>query len=413
MKPRKNLTHSDGMIWLLFSLSFATLPYLKVLTGFFNIFLPIYYFPIFLSVPILLIRTRTKKLGLFLVNLLTLSYIALGYFSNQQFSLVNFKIYVAALAFVNSAYLFYILLHDNYFYSLFKEKHIKIFKILSYVFLAICFFSFIINLLTNPLTATLETFFNFLKFDRSSNIFRYQVILRFNPVGMLDNDITNIRFIGQQLLLLPLIGYILAATGSYLKKYEKIAFFVALVISSLLVNSRGVLLTVIAVSFLTSITTISNTLHRLYCCLLIAAPLLMAFLKKGIANGRHCQIGFVREHLSWVGNGIGAFTDQLNNQCSEITSDSKYNNIVTTSYDNIHIEFIHYFGIIGYVLAAGFLLRFLLRNNSAESRILGFLLFVFLTLNFNLFEFIMLPCLLFLMIRADRNSKKLLLAETL
>lgn len=389
--------------------SLILIPFFKLLTSAFSIKLPLYYVPTAVLVCMMVFKQKFEKKVLLLANGFLFFYALPIFFRDHSVTLPEAKILAASFLFFNCVL---VLLHhftenkNQWFAKKNKFEYLAIYSGL--LFMIICLTSFIWNQLRFPLNLSFAQIQDVFSFSRSDPETRLEILLRFNPVGSIINDIQNTRYIGQQLLILPLLGLIFLL-NRITKEIGSVAFLVTysliFLICIFLTNSRGFALSLIALIMLSFARNINSFLHKLICLVLFTFPLILLTLSPRFLSGRSCQISFVQGHLTLLGNGVGAFIDDLNNKCQPIITGNHYINIITTSYDNVHLEFIHYFGMLIYVPLIIYLLVFALKNNHYKTRILFFILFVFLSLNFNLFEFSILPCILCLYF--DINSGRL------
>lgn len=393
--------------WQLFAISFLFIPFLKVLTAAYGVYLPIYYFPLLLTATVALAKYRQKiDASFFIINALLFIYIGTCVSKETTITIENIKLHIASLTYINSFYLFILCLKEPENNDWFRNRYTSYVSGFGFFFLLLCFCSFLTNSILNPINTTTSDLINFLTFNRDTSDLRFQILYRLNPVGLILNNIYNIRYIGQQLLLLPFVGFIFLLLDGRARRSHKVVFFFLLLLCSFLVNSRGFLLCLFLTACLTYKKQFSGLLHKLFTFFISLFPFAIFFLNKTFSSGRYCQIEFARDHLSFFGNGIGTFINSLNSKCSYVVTGKTYNNIVTMAYDNIHLEFVHYFGVILYTVIYIIFLKKFLFINSFPARILTFFLFVFLALNFNLFEFLVLPVLIVLTIKLDLIKSK-------
>lgn len=391
----KNIKLSDITMankWLFTSI--LLIPFFKIVTSIFNIKTPLYYLPVIALTLAFFTNKKYYTTKFFIINLLILIFSIVGLAHNQNPNSAFLKICIAAFFYINIIYIFYETAHTtspNNF-STFFDQFYKISLYLSFLFMATCLLAFILNCVFFPFTIPIGQTKDYLLFDRVNIDLRSNLLVRFNPIAMIKNDITNVRYIGQQLLILPIttFGFILLLR----KRGPIINVFIALLlISVFLTNSRAMFLTLLIMFLLSYIKKIPQFLHVAYCIICVIFPFSLSVFSSDFTSNRLCQIDFVKSHLTFLGNGIGSYIEDLNKMCGNITEGAHYRNIITTSYDNIHIEFIHYFGMIGYAIFIFFFLRHTLKKNNYACRMLVFLIFIFLSLNFNLFEILFLPIL--------------------
>lgn len=389
--------------------SLILIPFFKLLTSAFSIMLPLYYVPPGALVCMMIFKQKFDKKALLFANSLLFFYVLPIFFRGHSVTLPEVKIFTAAFLFLNCILVLLYHFTENQNQWLAKKnkfEHLAIYS--GFLFMIICLSSFSWNQLRFPLNLSFSQIQDVFSFSRSDPETRLEILLRFNPVGAIVNDIQNTRYIGQQLLILPLLGLIFLL-NKITKEIGSVAFLgsysLIFLICIFLTNSRGFALSLVALIMLSFARHINSFLHKMICLFLFTFPLLLLTLSPRFLSGRSCQISFVQGHLTLFGNGVGAFIDDLNSKCQPIITGNHYINIITTSYDNVHLEFIHYFGVLIYIPLIIYLLVFALRNNHYKTRILFFILFVFLSLNFNLFEFSILPCILCLYF--DINSSRL------
>jgi len=387
--------------WLL--LSILLIPFLKILISTLNINIPVYYGPTVALAAYIALKKKYLNLKLFGINAIILIFILIGVIHDKEINLSNIKIYLAAIVFINLIYILYVSFKSSISqdFESFVAKHYNISLKLSVLFTGVCFLAFIFNCYKYPIEFSLEDIKQYLTFDRVNANLRSQLLIRFNPVAFIKGDIQNIRYIGQQLLILPITTFTFALILKH-KVRMNILFIALLTVSVFLTNSRAMLLTLFAILVLAYIPKVPKWLHIFYCLFCMLFPFSLSFFSTDFTSNRLCQINFVRSHITTFGNGLGAYIEQLNQTCGYVKQGGSYQNIVTTSYDNIHIEFIHYFGLFGYGLFLGLLLFWALHRNNYICRLFIFFIFIFLSLNFNLFEVLFLPVLIITYLATDK-----------
>lgn len=403
----KFFENSDKLTeWIL--LSIVLIPFFKIIISTLNINIPVYYGPTVALAAYVALKNKYLNLKLFSINAIILIFILIGAIHDQKVSLSSLKIYLAAIVFVNLIYVLYVSFNSSLpqDFESFITKHYNISLKLSILFMGFCLLAFVFNCYKYPFEFSLEHLKQYLTFDRVNANLRAQLLIRFNPVAFIKADINNIRYIGQQLLILPIttFGYALILKH----KVRMNALFIALLtISVFLTNSRAMFLTLFAILVLAYIPRVPKWLHIFYCSLCMLFPFSLSLFSSDFISNRLCQIQFVKSHLTTFGNGLGAYIEELNQTCGTVKQGSGYQNIVTTSYDNIHIELIHYFGLFGYALLLALTLFWAFYRNNYICRLFIFFIFIFLSLNFNLFEVLFLPVLIITYFATDKIKPNL------
>ncbi|MBC7458746.1 MAG: hypothetical protein H7235_10730 [Bdellovibrionaceae bacterium] len=248
----------------------------------------------------------------------------------------------------------------------------------------------------NPYDWSFDNLIGLLTFSRDQIGFRASLIVRINPLGLFTDDISNVGYIGPQLIIQPLLYTLLKISGltksvkQNAPKSLDFLIYTLLGIAVMVINTRAFALILVAFLLIRFVRNNNIFLKKIATILLFIFPFGIFLLSSKAISLRNCQFDFVKSHLSPLGNGIGFDVDILNNLCSGGNiSVNKSVSTLTFSYDNIHLEFIHYFGYLAYL---GILVMIFLnvRNNKRYLYLWSFI-FIFLALNFNLFEVVLAP----------------------
>lgn len=407
-----NTLHSQNLDKVLkYGLVFALglFPIFKILSLCLPFFFPIHYLLIVFFTFFLSCRYLKRNRLFFFANIyLSLYYLITIFNASANLTNANYKIFLAAFTFINLAIVIYEIYKKKGFESYLK-LYMNILAYVSLLLLSLITISSIILYIRYPFEWSFDNIMGLLLFSRDQVEFRSSIIIRANPVGMLLNDLGNVSYIGPQLILYPLAYTLLKITNltKFIKqnipKFIDIIIYISLLIYVFLLNSRA--FTIILFAFgLIRFTNTTNIIHkRVATIILFLCPFSIYLLASKTISLRDCLFNFTNSNLSATGNGIGAFIDSLNSTCTGTNVNLiKYSTILTTSFDNVHLEFIHYFGYLTYLL----ILVMLFKNSKPSKAYFYFMsyFFIFLALNLNLFEVVLVPLTMILFISAFRST---------
>ena len=398
MKFFNRYLDSKKYVLELLFLALGFFPLLKTATLSFSNGLVFHYVFIFSAVSILAAENLLKKNKVvWLLNLFILFYCVIAY-AHQNYQLVsgNLKVFAAAFVYTNLIYIFYQLLKSDQ-RQFYLEKYIKYLFLSSVLFLTLLLISFIVLFLRFPIEVSWNEIKNMIMFSRSQDPqLRLDLILRLSVVGLLRNSITSVSYIGPQLLITPFVfiylyfSKIISFRYFEIKKVWISLFLVLFTFCVLVTNSRAFALAGLFLLIFRFFKFEKNIFLTLSKTAAIIFPFAIYGLPVKVLSNRSCTAQFVLERISLFGNGISYDVDSLNKSCifnqSGTSLDMKF---LALSFDNVHLELLHYFGILIYILVIPYILLKL--ENRRSSYFFIFFIFIFMSLNFNLFEVVLVP----------------------
>lgn len=404
MKKVVNLINSINTEVLLFFL--GCFPIIKLFSTVSSGRFPYQYFGIAVPVAIIVVyEVFEKKIEYIAMNLFLSLYVGMTFYnSNGNITLANVKMFIAAFVYLNLVVIIVNFLRVNK--DPFQHKYLK--KYLQYTFysalvtLSLMTISWFLLFRKFPYDWDINNVLGLLTFSRDQVAFRSYTIIRINPVGLLTGNLENLSYIGAQLLLPALVFTVSHLLGIIKKinlKFNFLAmcvFYVQFFLYLLVINSRAMCLFVFLCVVFKYLNFAKLMLLRLVVLILCFFPFSIYLLSSKTLSERHCQFNFVKNNLSIFGNGIGYGVQQLNQLCSYTFGTYKFEfSILTYAYDNVHIEFIHYFGFLLYLLLVIIFIRKI--KPVIYSIYFALFIFIFLSLNFNLFEVYLAPLTSFLL----------------
>ncbi|AZZ36571.1 hypothetical protein CIK05_07140 [Bdellovibrio sp. qaytius] len=374
--------------------SIALIPLLKILTLVCKINIPLQYLPAAFLVGICLFRLRKQWATILTINLIVFYYCLIAY-NLHQFSIdvSILKNQIAAFVYINSFMVILLKFNSNSIEKEFKT-YAKYLVWTSALLISLCYVSLFYGLMTKNLSISWADLQNLVIFNRADTTSRSMFIWLANPVGFILRDYQNMKMTGPQLLINPFLLFLLSnIRADFFKKYQVTAVLIAVLPLFIALNSRALALSLVVIIFIITLKNIKHWLHAVYIFSLGLVPILITTLSTSLLNGRKCQIEFVKNNLTVFGNGIGNKQNELNTLCGDQLGIQYYQAIKSMTYDNVHIEAIHYFGYAPYLL---FLIYFIYKgilSNNYQTRLLYTLVFIFFSLNLNLFEIYFVPVL--------------------
>lgn len=386
------MTKHDAEIFLMncLLLGFVFIPLIRFCSGLFQTQLPYQYAPVvIISFIYLLITARGKYLIFAALNTVFLIY---NLISTENMS--SIKMQIAAFTYINSFLSIYLFFKSKEKpYETFVRFYLKPLFYTSLFFMVFCLFCLVFNLWKHPFSASISDILNYITFTRVDTPFRANILVRLNPLGAALNDIQNIQYIGPQLIISPLIAFahILIFPNEITSRIAKVIFMTLLAVLILMTNSRAMVLTCAILIAIAVLKNFQKGKLPLLAFFLVPFPFLQYFLSEKFISGRLCQYNFVTNDLSIFGHGIGAGITQLNAQCGEPKSLERLQGIQSYCFDNIHLEFLHYFGILGYLALIIASLYFIYKFRNIYTLLLALFIYFFFSLNLNLFEIYFVP----------------------
>lgn len=389
----------------------GTFPAVKLLSLYLNIPIPAHYlFIVFFTSILTFNQLFRKNRPFYIINLYLALYCVVAWFnSTAPLNMSNYKIFLAAFTYSNLILVLFQISKSNDS-NKYATIYLDLLAYSSILFFLLMTISTTLLCLKHPFDWSSKNILGLFTFSRDQIAFRSTLITRINPLGLITNDLTNIGYIGPQLLIQPLIYTLLKITGltksltQKAPKFLDVIIYVSLGIYILTLNTRAFLLIISIFAAIKYIKLNISHIKHFATLLLFLFPFSIYLLNSKSLSMRDCQFNFVKNQLSRLGNGIGYDINALNTLCAgDNIHVAKYIPVLTLSYDNIHLEFIHYFGYLTYIATLVFI--FLNTRSNKNYLYLMSFLFVFMALNFNLFEVVFAPFLLILFINTFNYSK--------
>lgn len=385
---KKNIAFTESMLLP----SIALIPLFKVLTLVLQINFPLQYAPTAIIVGICLLNEHKQWAKILTLNAIILCYCLIAYdFHRLNIDVSVIKNQTAAFVYLNTFLIIFFKIKANVIEDEFKT-YAKYLVWTSALLIGLCYVSLIYALVQKNIAISLIDIKNLFLFSRDNTIARSLFIWLTNPVGFILKDYANMKMVGPQLLINPFILFLLASVRTdHFKKLQVKLVLTSVVPLFIALNSRALALTLILIIPIIFIKNIKNYLHIIYILALGTVPFFITGLNIAYLNGRKCQIDFVKNNISLFGNGIGSKQNDLNSICGESSSIQFYQTIKSMTFDNIHIEAIHYFGYVPYLIFLAYFIYRGIWSNSYQARLLYTLIFIFFSLNLNLFEIYFVP----------------------
>lgn len=378
--------------------SIALIPLLKIITLVLKINLPLQYTPTIILTLLCLINQKKNWFKIFFLNVIILFFCIIAYDLNKPFifELPIIKNQAAALLYLNVFLIGYFLIRDNQ-----KKNYFKIYAPTllwsTVAVLALCHTSLINAIINNYIQITLEDIKSLLVFSRTDIKARSELIAYINPVRLIAHDYENMKMVGPQLLINPLILFLFTLIKrEYFNKYLLSFTLISSIPLYFALNSRTFVLIIILAFIIVAKKNINKFLHKIVIVTFSIIPIIVTNLNSILLNGRKCQIEFVKNNLSIFGNGIASKQNELNSVCGAPLNIQNYQIIQSITFDNIHIEAIHYFGYVPYLALFFYLVYRGTSSNTYQTRLFFLIIFVFFSLNLNLFEIYFLPLFILL-----------------
>jgi len=364
------------------------IPFIKMIMAIFYIALPLHLIPIAV-ISLIIFLKNLKNSTLLLANSVFAAFCIPTLLRDQLHNLkLELKFIIAGFVFINLIYFCSQKWNNN------GEKALvlllKISTSLQLIFLSIVF---AINAKQYGFNYKINDYLQVLTFTRTfeSMHIRYDIMSKFSAGHLTKFDWTNTTWAGPLIVLIPFLYLIIFLLNYSKNKKTEISekiILVATLTFIYLVNSRAMVLFIGLIALLKILQLFMQRLIPYMGYLSFLFPLLLLKMPANLTNGRKVQQDIVMQNLSYFGHGVGTGIKQI----LELNK--------TQIFDNIHIEFIHYFGFIIYALAIFILSYWYKKHVNIYSTCLLLFINIFMALNFNLFEMYYVPFLAYLYYKA-------------
>lgn len=365
-------------------MSWFVIPFIKMTMAAFYITIPFHLIPITL-VSLHILAKNTKKITSFTLNVLYFTFcMPMLFFRGFTDIKLESKFIIAGLVFTNL--MFYCCKNSNEVFEKVFIRLLKLSTILQIIFLALIF---TYNAIEYGFHYKLIDYLQVLTFTRTleSMYIRYDVMSKFSAGYLTKLDWTNTTWAGPLIVLIPfmyLITYVINFSKNQKATLDEKLILILTLIFIYLVNSRAMVLFILILIVLKILYTTAKQIAQCLSYISFLFPFVLLSLPANLTNGRKVQQDLVLKNLSLLGHGVGS-------GIREILELNK-----TQIFDNVHIEFIHYFGLIPYAIVIIGLGYWYKKHMNIYSTCLLLFINIFMALNFNLFEMYYIPFLSYL-----------------